>query len=69
MYEPRYLTLMRAHIDQRCTNSRRQVAMAIKFCAVAPNICGASLWKLLHVTFLMLRFLRWLVDFGKLLYP
>ena len=29
---------------QICTNPGRQVAQAIKFCKVTPNICGHSVW-------------------------
>jgi hypothetical protein len=29
-----------------------QVACVTEFCTVAPNVCGSSVWNLLHVTFL-----------------
>jgi hypothetical protein len=50
-------------IGPGCTNYGRQVAMETKFCTVAPNICGSSVWKLLPVTLLATRIIRWLVDF------
>ena len=40
---------------QGCTNPGHQVARATKFCTVAPNICGSSVWYLLDVTVLMQR--------------
>jgi hypothetical protein len=45
-----------------------QVAMATKFCKVAPNICGPPVWNFLHVTRPAHRILRWLLDFWKM-YP
>lgn len=41
------------------------VAMASKFCLVAPDICGSSIWNLLCVTLVAHRILRWLIDFWK----
>ena len=35
---------------QGCKNTCRQVAVATKLCTVEPNICGSSVWYLLHVT-------------------
>jgi hypothetical protein len=32
---------------QRCTNPGRQALMEAKFCSVARNICGSSVWNLL----------------------
>jgi len=34
-------------------------SLATKFCTVAPNICGSSVWTLLHVTILAPRILRY----------
>lgn len=48
-----------------CSNPGRQVAMASKFCLVAPDICGSSVWNLLCVTLVAHRILRWLIDFWK----
>lgn len=31
-------------VNQVCTNPWHQVAVTIKFCMVAPNICWSSLW-------------------------
>jgi len=45
------------------TDIRCLVAAATKFCTVAPNICGPSFWNMLHVTLLVPRILRWLLDF------
>jgi hypothetical protein len=50
-------------------NHRRQFAVAIKFCAVATDICGSSVWNLVHVAILALRILRWLLDFWKICVP
>jgi hypothetical protein len=41
---------------QGCKNPRHQVAQAIKLFMVMPNICGSSVWDLLHVTFLHLEY-------------
>jgi len=38
------------HREQGCTNPWCQVAVATKFCTVAPNICGPSVRNLLYVT-------------------
>jgi hypothetical protein len=43
---------------QDSKNSMCEVAQAIKFCTVAPNICGSSVWNLLHVTLLEPRVLK-----------
>jgi len=50
---------------QEFTNPGRQVAMATKFCTVAPNICQPLEWNLHNVKFLAFRILRWLVDLGE----
>jgi hypothetical protein len=50
-------------ITQVCTNPGSQIAMATKFCAVAPYMCGSSVWNVLHVTRLASRNLRWLLRF------
>ena len=49
--------------DQGYTNPGLQVARATKFFAVAPNVCGSSVWILLHVSLLVSRILSLLVDF------
>ena len=54
---------------QGCTNPGRQVAVATKFCAVAPNICGSSVWNLLLVISMVHRILRLLLDFWKVCAP
>jgi hypothetical protein len=36
-----------------CKNPGRQVARATKFCTVAPNVCGSSVWNLPYVTTLV----------------
>jgi hypothetical protein len=38
--------------------SQGQVAVATKFCTAAPDICGSSIWNLLHVILLAPRILR-----------
>jgi hypothetical protein len=52
--------------SQRCTSPGRQVSVANNFCTVAPNICGPSVWNVLHVTLLTPRILRWLLGFWKI---
>jgi hypothetical protein len=42
--------------------------VANKFCTVAPNICGTSVWNLFHVTLWRLE-LRWLPVFQKHVHP
>jgi hypothetical protein len=44
-------------------------ARATKFCTVAPNICGPSMWNLLYVTLMAPRILEWLLDFWKSFAP
>jgi len=51
------------------TNASRQVAWAMKFCTVVPNICESLVWNLLHVAVLVLRILRCCSVFGKFMYP
>jgi hypothetical protein len=51
---------------QGYTNPGRQVAVATNICAVAPDICGSSVWNLLHVTHLAPRILRRLLDFWNI---
>lgn len=41
-----------------CKNLLGQVVVAIKYCVVASNICGPSVWNLFHVTILARRILR-----------
>jgi len=53
----------------RTPNPGRQVARAMKFCTVAPNLCGAPVWNLLHVNFLALRILSWLLGLKKMCGP
>lgn len=40
------------------------VCLADSFCSVAPNTCGSLVQNFLHVTFFVLRILRWLLMFG-----
>jgi hypothetical protein len=39
-------------LTQECSNPCRQVAVETKFCTVAPNSCGTSVRKLLHISIL-----------------
>jgi hypothetical protein len=48
---------------------KSQVTMVTKFCVVAHNICGSSVWNLLHVILLAPRILRRLLDFWKIVHP
>jgi len=43
------------------SNSGREVPRVTEFCAMVPNVCGFSLWNLLHATLLASRILRWLL--------
>ena len=52
-------------LEQRCTNSGCQIAQATKFCIVVPNICQSQAQRLLHVTFLVPRILRWSTSFWE----
>jgi hypothetical protein len=52
-------------LHQECTNPGWQVTVATKFCTVAPNICGSSVWNLLYVICLAPIILRWPLDFWK----
>jgi len=40
-----------------------------EFCTAAPNVCGSSVWNFPHVTFLLPRILRWLLELWKVLHP
>jgi hypothetical protein len=53
-------------LNQGCTSSGSQVAVTTSFCTVAPNICGSSVWNLLHVTLQGFRNLKWLLDILKI---
>ena len=59
------ILLILSRREQGYTNPGRQVTRTTKFCAVAPNIFGSSVWNLLHVTILAPRILRWLLNFKK----
>jgi len=37
-------------LEHGCTNPGRQAATVAKLCAVAPDICGSSVWNSLHIT-------------------
>jgi hypothetical protein len=54
---------------QGCTDLGRHVVMATEVFAVVPNICGPSVWILLHVTILAPRILRQLPEFCKMCGP
>jgi hypothetical protein len=49
-------------LKQGCTNPGRLAAVATKLCTVAPNVCGSSVWELFHVSCLVPRILKWLLD-------
>jgi hypothetical protein len=51
---------------QGCINTGLRVVLGLWFCTVAPpNICGPSVWNLLHVISPAPGILRWLLDFGE----
>jgi hypothetical protein len=52
------VTVTLSTLGQGCTSTRCQVAMATKFCTVAPNVCGCSEWNVLHVIHLVPRIFR-----------
>jgi hypothetical protein len=56
-------------LQQGFTNPGHQVAVAITFFMVVPNICGSAVWKLLHVTVLMPGIWRWLLHFKSFVHP
>lgn len=41
-------------------------ARSPKFYTLMPNICGSSVWNMLHVTLLRPRILRWLLEFWQI---
>jgi hypothetical protein len=43
----------------------RHIAQVSKICAVAPRICGLSVWRVFHVNLLGPRILRWFPDLWK----
>jgi len=49
----------------RCTGAQFRVT---KFCTVTPNICGPSVWNLIHFT-LVAQKLSFLLDFWKIRAP
>ena len=51
------------------TNLGRQVVRATKLFAVAPNICGSSVWNFLDVTLQVNTIFMWLVGFWKMYVP
>jgi len=53
-------------VAEWCTNPGRHLAMATKFCAVAPYIHGGYVWPLLDSTLLAPTILRRLLDFRKI---
>ena len=54
---------------QRSTNLGGRVTASTKFCTVAPNICGCSVWCFFHITLPEHRILRWLLDFSQICAP
>lgn len=64
----------RSRIKKRIRRIRRRRRRGAQipgdyFCTVATNICGPSIWKLLHVTLLGPRFCKSLYSFHKFVYP
>ena len=54
---------------QGCTNLGRHATVATASFTLASNMCGSSVWNLLHVTLLAPRILRWLQNFWKIYAP
>lgn len=53
--------------QQGCPNCKSQVAVAIKFCMVAPYICGPQYGIVFRI--LAYRILRWHLEFWKICEP
>jgi hypothetical protein len=56
-------------MDIECTNLSCHIAQPTKCCTVVPNVCGSSECNVFHVTLLVSRILRWLLDFSKVCSP
>ena len=54
------------NVNHSCTNPRHRVTQANKFCTLAPNVCGSSVWNCLYVSLLAPGILRWLLDFWQI---
>jgi hypothetical protein len=54
--------VLRCVLSHGSTNPRCQPVRATKFCMVVPNICGSSIWNLLHVTLQASQILMWLLE-------
>jgi len=54
---------------QRCTNSVRQVAVATKFCTLAPSTIRSSVCNMIHITVLAHRIHRQLIDCWEVCAP
>lgn len=53
------------NINHGCKNPRRPVTQTNKFCTLAPNVCGSSIWNCLYVSLLAPGILRWFLDFWQ----
>jgi len=49
--------------DQGFSNSRHQIIQETNFCNVVPDICGSLVWNCFPVTLILVRILKWLLDF------
>ena len=56
-------------LEKVCKNPTSQVNWVTGFCTMVPNICWSSVWILVHVTFLVPRIVRWMLDFSKSYVP
>jgi hypothetical protein len=56
-------------ISHRFTSTGCQVTVLTEFCTAAPNICGCSVWMLVHITLLAHRILKWLLGFWRICAP
>ena len=57
------MTIESKSVSDRCTNPMPQVARETKFFIVAPEICGSSVWNLLHITLLAPRIFKMALRF------
>jgi hypothetical protein len=61
-------TLQFGYYEQVGTNPGCQVTVVTKFCMVAPNICGSSVWNLVDIALLAPEFRADFWIFGKCLH-
>ena len=65
------MSMMLQYLSRGMHKSWAQGHLAIKFCMVAPNVCGSSVWNFLLITLLVPKILRSLtcIFFWKYMHP